>query len=121
MTGPFAETPTIKTAQTFGYHIHMAGDYDTARRLCRDYCSENGACISLHRTDYIYSGGEEAGFVATIINYPRFPSSFERLTQMAFDVADRLMKGLGQGSYTIEPYGGISDRATTWISRRKGD
>jgi len=121
MSYPFLEEPVVKSGDAFGYRIYMAGDYDVARQVCREYCAENGACISLTRTDYIYSGGEETGFTAMIANYPRFPSYPDRLRDIAHAVGTLLMKRLGQGSYMIEPYGLPEHIMTTWISRRKSD
>lgn len=120
MNKPFLDDPIIKSAKPFGFRIYMAGDYDVARQVCREYCSEHGACISMSKTDYIYSGGEEAGFTTTLVNYPRFPSDPANLKHIAISVAELLMKKLGQGSYMIEPYG-LEDIHTVWISRRKTD
>jgi len=79
----------------------MAGDYDDARRVCRKACSENGACYSITKMDYIYSGGEESGFVVNLINYPRFPRTYDSLLIEAKQLANRLSIDLCQGSYTI--------------------
>lgn len=119
MTSPFADT-TIDHAPTQGVRIWMAGNYDQARQIIREFCSEQGACFSITKTDYIYSGGEEAGFCVTSINYPRFPSTHTRMTATASDLALRLMKGLNQSSFTLEEYG-FEGSTSSFYSRRKSD
>ena len=79
----------------------MAGNYANAEEICRQFC-ERGMCVSIHPTNYIYTGGEECGFVATLINYPRFPKSPVDLKDIAFELAMKLMKGLHQQSFSIE-------------------
>lgn len=116
---PFAMTTSVVEAPTVGFKIYMAGDYDAARGICRSYCAAHGACYSLVKADYIYSGGEERGFIVNLINYPRFAES--RTTPMADEIAslaEYLMTGLNQSSYTIEEYGGDNPK-TTFYSRRK--
>ena len=95
-------TPATKSSPSCTIRIWMAGDHDEARRALRDYAARKGACISLQKTDYIYTGGEERGICATLINYPRFPKSPEDMVLMARDVAEHLCRALCQGSYTIE-------------------
>ena len=88
----------------------MAGDYDDARRCIRRFAASEGACFALTRADYIYTGGEEAGFCATLINYARFPLEPGSLWAKAHRMAEALAADLFQKSYSIE----APDR-TEWV------
>ena len=104
----------IETASTIRFDIFIAGDIAQAKQVCREYCMEVGACVTVEPVDYIYTGGEEAGVRVGIINYPRFPSSTEALSKRACALADRLVHRLCQHSYSI-----VGPDSTTWFSRRK--
>ena len=82
--------------------IFMAGDYDTAKQICREYCDEVGFCVTVTPTAYVYKGGEESGFIVGLINYPRFPMSPVELSNHATAIADKLRVPLGQESYSIQ-------------------
>lgn len=62
-----------KTCTSYPVSIFMAGDYNAAREICRAYCDEVGYCVTVTPTSYVYTGGEESGFIVGLINYPRFP------------------------------------------------
>lgn len=114
MTSPFTDEPTRASAPTLTYRIWIAGDYDQARRVVTDYCSGRGECFAIERVAYVYSGGEEAGVCVTRINYPRFPADKHTLEIRALELADYLMRGLGQQSYSVE-----GPEETFWFSREK--
>lgn len=120
MTSPFATYTTDSASGAYGYRIWMAGDYDDAKRVCREVCAEKGACYSITPHDFIYSGGEEAGFCVTVLNYPRFPKTPQCLSDETASLAHKLMLRLGQGSYTIEGYG-QEKNVSIFYSRRKND
>lgn len=92
----------IQSCPPYPVSIFMAGDYNIARELCREYCDETGFCVTLTPTSYIYTGGEELGFIVGLINYPRFPTTPPDIANRAAALADRLRIGLGQESYTIQ-------------------
>lgn len=104
---------TINKANTIRFDIFMAGDLAQAKQVCREYCFEVGLCVTVEPVDFIYTGGEEAGFKIGLINYPRFPSAHDELYNRAAELADRLMVRLCQHSYSIVGLG-----LTHWISRR---
>ena len=58
--------------------------------------------------------GEEAGVRVGLINYPRFPTTFEALQQTAFDLANMLKSRLCQHSYSI-----VGPAETNWHSDRE--
>ncbi len=98
---------------TLDYTIYIAGDYEQAKNICREWCMRVGACVTVEPTTYIYTGGEESGVRVGFINYPRFPESEENLRSRACDLASLLMEGLYQHSYSI-----VGPWETEWFSRR---
>lgn len=117
MSDLFRAVPQQQAAPSATVRVWMAGDYDAARVFTRRWCSERGACWALSPVDYIYTGGEERGLVATLIHYPRFPRSEPETTLMAEarEFGEALMVDLGQQSFSIE-----GPRETVWITRRIG-
>lgn len=93
--------------------IYIAGDYADAIRAAREFCEE-GACFCIQPADYVYTGGMEAGIVATLINYPRFPSDPQELLAKAERFAEHLRARMFQDSYTIE-----TPALTYWHARRR--
>jgi hypothetical protein len=96
--------------------IFIAGSRRKADEICRSYCDEVGLCVTVTETDYCYTGGQEAGVIVGLINYPRFPSEPAAIWHRAEVLAERLCAGLNQESYTIQAV----DR-TVWFSHRPGD
>ena len=105
----------MKTATVDSYPIDIliAGDLDTARTICREYCMDTGFCVHVLPATYIYTGGEEPGVRVGLIHYPRFPTSPLELFRRARNLGDRLLAGLCQHSYTIQ-----APDKTLWVSRR---
>ena len=87
---------------SFPVDIFMAGDINKARDLLRQYIWKNPNCVTLLPLDYIYFGGEEAGFKVGLINYPRFPKEPDTLIAEASLMANMLLEGLAQKSYSIQ-------------------
>lgn len=81
--------------------IHMAGDVEHARRICRRFTMQ-GECIQLMPCEYIYAGGLETGFSVRFINYPRFPRGPAEIETQARSLAFQLCRELSQISFTIE-------------------
>ncbi|WHM52956.1 hypothetical protein [Sulfitobacter phage vB_SupP_AX] len=94
-------TTMRKACDSYTVRIWMAGDYAQAEHTCREFCTR-GMCVSIHPTNYIYTGGEECGFCVTLINYPRFPKDSETLISIARDLAEMLKERLYQQSFSIE-------------------
>jgi hypothetical protein len=106
----------VKTAHSFPVSIFMAGDINHAQRVCSEHCDEVGLCVTLTPTTYVYTGGQEAGFVVGLINYPRFPQGPEELHSRALELGMRLRLALGQDSFSIQ-----TNPQTTWFSWREED
>lgn len=102
-----SETPSCPVS------IFIAGDAARATRICRDHCDEVGQCVTVTPTTYVYTGGEEAGVIVGLINYPRFPSEPHEIWHKAETLALLLRDGLGQESFTIQ-----APDKTVWFSWR---
>jgi len=106
-------TPTIRTCPSYPISIFMAGALAKAEACCQEYCDQWPYCVTVTPTRYVYTDGNEAGFIVGLINYPRFPSSAAEIWQKAEEIADYLVHRLGQQSYTIQ-----SPDRTAWFSYR---
>jgi hypothetical protein len=99
---------------TFWAKIFIAGPIEVAKQVCRKECMREGLCVTVDPTTYIYTGGEEAGVVVGLINYPRFPKFADALYARAFDLAAKLCEEMHQHSYTVQ-----TDKETYWRTSRK--
>jgi hypothetical protein len=100
-------------ASTIRYDIFIAGDLHQAKQICRAYCFNVGLCVTVDPVSYIYTGGEESGVRVGLFNYPRFPADDDQIKQHARALADALLIGLYQHSYSI-----VGPDETEWVSRR---
>lgn len=103
----------METNPTIRFDIFMAGDLAGAKQICRRYCFDVGLCVTIEPVDFIYTGGEEAGFKIGLINYPRFPSTEADLNAHAVALGHLLMEGLFQQSFSV-----VGPAETEWFSRR---
>lgn len=102
-------TPT----PTYTAQIYIAGDLDTARRVCREFVWQIGECVTIEPVEYIYKGGAETGVRVGFINYPRFPQPEAEIWDRAWTLAERLLDALRQWSFTI-----VATDRTVFFSRR---
>ena len=102
-----------QTCPTYPVSIFIAGSIWEAETICRAYCDEVGLCVTVTETTYCYTGGKEAGVIVGLINYARFPSDAAEIERKAKELADRLLKGLDQQSYTIQ-----TPSTSRWFSWR---
>jgi len=75
-------------------------DLQAVKNICQDYV-EKGLCVTVTKTDFIYTGGNEPGVVIGLINYPRFPTEDRLVVEDACRLADILMKALEQFRCTV--------------------
>lgn len=106
---------TVRHEPTRVVEVFMAGDVEHAKQIVRKFCLESPCCVTVTPTTFVYTGGEEAGFVVGFRNYPRFPTDPYTLRAAASDLAERLREALGQRSYMSVDAGGM----TTWSSMRE--
>lgn len=105
-----AKATAAKHEPTRVVELFMAGDVEHAKQVIRLFCRDVPCCVTVTPTTYVYTGGEEAGFVVGFRNYPRFPSDAYTLRTTAADLADRLRAALGQRSWMLVDASGM----TTW-------
>lgn len=102
-------------APTFRVRIYMSGPIEIAKQLLRAECLREGLCVTIEPTLFIYTGGEEAGFVVGLLNYPRFPTTEGELLARARDLASKLLDATHQHSVLI-----TTSDVTEWHTRRPG-
>jgi ferredoxin len=101
----------MKIVETYTATIYI-GTKDTKRiwkdslpsdayNICQDYCNTVGLCVTVTPTTYIYSYGNEPGFIIGLINYPRFPSSPEKIKEQSLELAEMLRYHYRQRRCTI--------------------
>lgn len=88
------ECPTYTTT------IFIGGDYAKAKEVCRGYCMA-GLCVTIEPTEYVYTGGCEAGVRVGLINYARFPADDWLIFDHALKLARMLREALSQHSFSI--------------------
>jgi hypothetical protein len=99
---------------TYWVKIYIAGPIEVAKQLIRKKAMLTGMCVTIEPTTYIYTGGEEEGYVVGFINYPRFPKSFNGIWEDALKLAHELRNETGQHSFTL-----LAPDETFWYSERK--
>lgn len=103
----------IEKAETWWARIYMSGPIDVATQVLRGECRREGLCVTIEPTLFVYTGGEESGYVVGLINYPRFPSSPEQIEARAFGIARELLMATHQHSALV-----MSPATTRWITTR---
>jgi hypothetical protein len=104
---------TIKTSPTYWCRIYISGPQAVAEHVIRKSCLEEGLCVTIEPTKFIYTGGEETGVVVGLINYPRFPSDPIQIRKRAESLACVLLDQLHQHSVLI-----MDPTETRWITKR---
>lgn len=103
----------ILTEPAHSVKIYVAGDIEDAKRTCRKFCFEKGLCVTVTATEYIYTGGQEAGVIVGLVNYPRFPKLPTAIDVIAQYLAEQLMEDLCQNSALLD-----GPAKTVWLTRR---
>lgn len=98
---------------TYTIDLFIAGEVTDARRICREQCKGIGLCVTVTETEFIYTGGAEAGVRVGFVNYPRFPCSPDELWAKASVVGEALKTGLSQWSYLL-----VAPDRSRWYSDR---
>lgn len=70
------------------------------RDICQKYV-EGGLCVTLTKTTFVYTGGNEPGVRIGLINYPRFPVENRVVLNHAMKLAEILMDELKQFRCTV--------------------
>jgi hypothetical protein len=93
--------------------IYASGPIEEAKQIIRRECKKEGLCITIDPTTFIYTGGEENGYVIGFINYPRFSSDNDSIWNRAEKIARILLEETYQSSVLI-----MSFDKCLWISNR---
>lgn len=102
-----------KLVPTYQISIYMSGPIEVAKQALRKYV-RCGLCVTIAPTLFIYTGGEESGFVVGLLNYPRFPSSPTELRCRADSIALDLITATEQDSALI-----VTPEESIWYTRRE--
>jgi len=89
----------------------MAGELSVAEQVCREFTMRVGWCVTVTPTKYIYTGGQESGFIVESINYARFPAEREKINSKAEELADLLREACCQRSYTL-----MTPLSSDWVT-----
>lgn len=101
------------TEPTFCARIYMSGPIEVAKQAIRADCLREGLCVTIEPTTFIYTGGEEQGFVVGLLNYPRFPSTPEKIIDRARYLMHLLLEATHQHSALL-----VTEQSTEWITKR---
>jgi len=102
-----------KTVETYWVKIYASGPIEIAKQIIRKDCLDEGLCVTIEPTLFIYTGGEEKGFVIGFVNYPRFPSNKKELLKRAKSIALKILEETHQHSTLI-----MAPDKTIWITKR---
>jgi len=99
------------TLPAYQIKIYLSGSIEVAKQVIREHLLEHPLCVTIEPTTYIYVGGEEAGYVVGLLNYPRFPTPPNELNVRADILAELLIKKTFQRSALV-----VKPETTTWIT-----
>lgn len=103
-----------KVSPTYWAHIYMSGPIEVAKQVIRQECMRAGWCVTIDPTTFIYTGGEEAGFVVGMINYPRFPAENAVSEARAMALMNALLDATHQWSALL-----VTAEHSTYITKRE--
>ena len=103
-----------KNEPTYWARIYMSGPIDVAKQIIRMECLAVGLCVTIEPTTFIYTGGEESGYVVGLIRYPRFPSEASVIIARARSLMEKLLEGTHQHSALM-----MTPEVTEWITKRE--
>ena len=103
----------IESVDTFWVRIYISGPLAVAEQLLRQECLREGLCVTIDPTKFIYTGGEESGYVVGLVNYPRFLTTPDLLWARARSLAELLLAGTFQQSVLL-----VSPARSLWLSVR---
>lgn len=81
----------MSTLPTYQIRIYLAGPIEVAKQVIREHLLAEPLCVTIEPTTFIYTGGEEAGYVVGLLNYPRFPAAPNELNVRADVLAELLL------------------------------
>lgn len=100
-------------SHTYVISLYLSGPIEIAKQAVRAETLREGLCVTLHPTTYIYTGGEESGYVVGLLNYPRFPCDPQQLEHRARDLMFKLLTATHQHSALM-----VTPERSEWITLR---
>jgi hypothetical protein len=94
---------------TYAVRLYLSGPIEVAKQIIRQDALEAGLCVTIEPTTYIYTGGEEQGYVVGLLNSPRFPWTEEQVLARAQALASKLLHGTFQKSVLM-----VTPTTTEW-------
>lgn len=101
----------MRTLPTYSIQIYLSGPIEVAKQAIREHVFRFPCCMTISPTTYIYTGGEESGYVVGILNYPLYPAAPNELNVRAEVVAEHLLAKTFQRSALI-----VTPEYTKWIT-----
>lgn len=102
-----------ETAPTFWVRLYLSGPIEFAKQVLREECMREGLCVTVEPTHFIYTGGEESGYVVGLLNYPRFPSTEAALVDRGRSILHKLLAATYQHSALL-----VTPSTSEWVSLR---
>lgn len=87
-----------------GLKHHYEGEvmpFEQVEDIIQRWVDGIGMCVTVTRTKYVYTKGNEPGIIVGFINYPRFPSTPGDIAYRVFDLAQILLKECKQMQLSI--------------------
>lgn len=106
---------SVSESASYWADIYVSGDTALIRHFCQEYVLR-GLCVSIFDTRYVYTGGTENGCLVRLINYARFPTEPDTITNTALELAKFLIEKLHQGSASV-----ITPDKSYFLTRRDVD
>lgn len=103
-----------KSAGTFTVKLYLSGPIEVAKQIIRAECLREGLCVTVDPTTFIYTGGEESGYVVGLLNYPRVPASSVDIENRAMDLMLKLLAGTYQHSGLL-----VTPCTSEWVTSRE--
>ena len=103
-----------ETASTYVVRLYLSGPIEVAKQAIRADTLRAGLCVTIEPTTFIYTGGEEAGYVVGLLNYPRFPCEPQQLEERARDLMNKLLLATHQHSALM-----VTPERSEWITLRE--
>ena len=106
-----SEPSPYKVLPTYTIRIYLSGSIEAAKQIIREHVLHHPLCVTVEPTTFIYTGGEEQGYVVGLLNYPRFPTAPNELNVRANILAEMLLERTFQRSALI-----VTPTDTKWVT-----
>jgi hypothetical protein len=101
-------------AKTHVIRLYLSGPIEVAKHAIRADTLRVGLCVTIEPTLFIYTGGEETGYVVGLLNYPRFPCDSKSLEDRARDLMQKLLAATHQHSALM-----VAPEFSEWVTIRE--